>query len=95
MRVNDDEATIDVGENPIRWCTGYPTDEGSHWEGNEWWLEDGKLRCSYTSHDVDCDGPLSYYSDLCADPSSIEDGWPVWERMSSWQRDVYAEQMGY
>lgn len=74
---------------PCEFVESYPTEEGSHYASHYFFVtSDGKLMHEWDRHDVDCDGPLS------------QNGKGVWngfefERVTSSQRDYYAEAMGY
>lgn len=85
---------------------GGPTDEGYSYTGVSL-AYDTEHQCivqEVATHSCDCDGPLDTYTayraeldQLKAHESRTDHGvlFPVWERVTSRQRDYYAEQMGY
>lgn len=85
----------------LNWATGGPCDEGYHIEYHNWEYDEDCIIRRYSSVGRDCDGPHEYHYDATVRIDRLEavehDGivTPEWVEADSWQRDVFAEQMGY
>jgi hypothetical protein len=72
-----------------------------------WWRHDGDtIQNTYCNDGTDCDGRLTRGCSSFArldqlavrEPYGIDDPavrWPNWQKLDSYQRDAYAEAMGY
>lgn len=80
---------------------GGATEEGYDWTVNVYHHTGDELLRESTREARDCDGPLTQHTDCICTPDKLHshefDGvkYPDWDRVKSWQRDIYAEQMGY
>lgn len=97
---NDDWVKLTLEPNTtLQLYDAHETDEGYSFQ-SEFFEHDGDtLIRESTSGGRDCDGPIEYHDvsechlstlDTCAEPQC-----PPWQRVKAWQRDTYAEQMGY
>lgn len=97
--------TLKPGQTLSHWQGG-ATEEGWHSEATSWHLSsDGELlRREFTSDGADCDGRLTQGQDSLAlsDPADFVPLYyspellrPDWRDAGGWQRDQYAEAMGY
>jgi len=106
--VNDGWVRLSLGVGQVLEHTeGGPHDEGYSYTGTAWKREghgrEGFVDVSHTTRSRDCDGPLDTYSnaqcrvDALEDHPSFDGEVPVpdWEKVSSYQRDYFAEAMGY
>jgi len=96
---NDDENIIRVpfdGEKIII-SKGGPHEEGWSSEEETYWIEDDEIFVETVHDGRDCDGPLT--STYIHRAPIVREGLRVyrgeWEKVSAWQRDVYAERMNY
>ncbi len=85
------------------------TDEGFSETIEEYYYNSERNVIESTTHNRarDCDGPIDYHSRYYCNVNELmyheegedEFGWnpprPKWEKTKSWQRDYYAEAMGY
>ena len=89
----------------LEWGNSYRTDEGWASEFERWEYDGFEVTCESETDGCDCDGRLSRHyetvalvSDLAAGSADMDDPlvvFPVWQRVSSGQRDYSAEAMGY
>ena len=91
---------IHVTNNPNLLITiegGGPTEEGYHWWRDQYVLEDGMIWCISDTESKDCDGPhMSHSVYHCEIPNRKMDYLPsMWNEVSSRQRDIFAEKIGY
>ena len=102
--------TVKPGET-LKHYSGGPCEEGFHYEMTAWeydkdFGEDApQIVRHFTSESRDCDGPLEHHSvSACPIGRLREERWapaddeiltPDWQKVESWQRDHYAEAMGY
>lgn len=94
--------TVEEGKELVL-SSGGPTDEGYSYTTDTFWVRDGYLHNRVERSSCDCDGPLYSTNNYRAALTELNDSWndyvqvyyPSWERMCGWQRDVYAEKMGY
>jgi hypothetical protein len=96
--------TLKPGQK-LSYSFGHATDEGYHSEHYEWEYIDGIVSETFDSSSRDCDGPLCRSCDfLCeynelhsriVNIDGVEEDYPQWKKTSDYQRDVYAEAMGY
>lgn len=88
------EATLRITkQNELSLFLSEPTDEGFHSECHTYTWDHRGLHLTINTSSRDCDGPHHTHLALLAD--RLHEGWPVWEKVRSSQRDVYAERMGY
>ncbi len=93
------------GERELRFGYSSPTDEGWSSYGELLWIEAGAVLCEMVSDGRDCDGRLTQtqivrcpIEKLASRKCDLDDApglLPEWEKVSSRQRDEYAESMGY
>lgn len=102
--------TIKPGQTLRMFRTG-ATDEGYAYEGEEYYYDPELrvIHNTRDSGGSDCDGPIDYHNEwICQvnrlhDQQMFIDGepakgtiqMPAWQCERSWQRDHYAEAMGY
>lgn len=100
--------TIKPGER-LRFSSGGPTEEGYSYKYEEFYYpkDENKVYCTVHCESLDCDGPYQrtwtgyFHVDReFLDKSRDEYGnlnrhCPTWIKEDEYQRDVYAEMMGY
>ena len=96
--------TLEPGQT-VSFGQGGPDDEGWHYYGEtiELSCDGAELALSWVSDGADCDGRLTRGGDLIAsaDPADFipcyefDGRRPDWQDADAWQRDQYAEAMGY
>lgn len=94
-----------VNGESVEIVSGGPHDEGYSWTYRTYSYANGVVTCDSYTNGRDCDGPLESWSQSEADINSRADlEWDMGEtpdrvldfqRVSSRQRDHYAEAMGY
>ena len=100
---NDDYVRLTLSpEKSITLVSGGPDEEGYNITEEEYRHDGDGVICFIHTDGRDCDGPLeTFYKGYCrADglaqhPAFDHDTMPYWSRVSSSQRDRYAEAMGY
>jgi hypothetical protein len=78
----------------LRHWKGGPTDEGFSYKETQWHYDGDHLYLQVDTDSSDCDGPHSSHDEYIAIPPRSGE-YPSWERISGYQRDIYAEMMGY
>ena len=79
----------------------YQTEEGWNSELEVWTHEGDHVSLYYCNDGVDCDGRLTREGELICPLDMLKahehegEFYPVWEEEKHWQRDYYAEAMGY
>lgn len=101
--------TLRPGQS-LTWHTGGPTDEGWSSETTTWSYDIhwAAIRQRWKTVGTDCDGylqrggadicPIHALADINRGPDLVDGRWPAWQRDpegQAWQRDRYAEAMGY
>lgn len=83
----------------IQLYESHDTDEGFSFQNEIYEHDDDYISCHVQSGGRDCDGPLEHHSvyectlqELQPAADSVS---PPWRKVKAWQRDAYAEQMGY
>ena len=81
---------------PLRHTTGGPCEEGYEYWSSRWWI-DHQLNWDSFFAGKDCDGPIERYAELAAPiDGPLRAGlFPAWDLADSYQRDFFAEEMGY
>ncbi len=75
-----------------------PTEEGYHSASFCFWLREGVIYRAISTNSCDCDGPFdTFREDVSRVGDTFHGGlkFPRWVKVSSRQRDYYAEAMGY
>lgn len=80
-------------QNEVSLFLSEPTDEGFYSECHTYTWDRRGLHLTINTSSRDCDGPHHTHLEVTA--NRLHKGWPVWEKVRSSQRDVYAERMGY
>ncbi len=77
-------------------CYGGPHEEGYEWTAVGWSYDGCEVRRTCDREGRDCDGPWRAGGESTWRPGRDRgNGWPVWVVENTYQRDAYAEQMGY
>jgi hypothetical protein len=88
-----------VKDVPLKLHKSEPTEEGYSYEAAEYLFDGETVYWSDYYGGSDCDGPIHHQDDRIWEPSMGVDSrsvdFPNWADKKSWQRDIYAEKMGY
>lgn len=89
-------------DRELTWTEAYATDEGFHRETITWTHEGDHVEIEVHTRSSDCDGPLTTHDEGFCTLDQLatwqtDDGMmlPTWQWGKSWQRDAFAEAMGY
>ena len=101
---NDDmiKVTLKPGQE-INLATGGLCDEGFNRQHETYRLEGDYVTSSWLNEGRDCDGPHSQYGYVQCHVDQLQSKYndynklnmPAWKKVSSGQRDIFAESMGY
>lgn len=96
--------TLHTGET-LRWMQTRATEEGYSTTCETWEFDGRIVYNACDSYDSDCDGPHESHADYLCHVNDLHAGYaihaqpgshyPSWVRTNAYQRDVYAESMGY